>query len=128
MGTAGYVPNFRAGGTIYPYRVVRMDTTAAFSAVTANDPAQIVLGVTDGSTRAFNSTEHAAAGGTVSLQNGRFVQVTAASAVTVGDLLKATTDGKVALIGAGERAFLQACDSATAGDIFWAFRVQTWEI
>jgi len=127
MGTAGYVPNFTANGTIYPYRVVRMGA-AAFTALTADSPTQIVLGVTDGSSRAFNSTEHATTGGLVSLQNGRFVQVTAGGTIAVGDLLKASTDGKVEKIGAGDRAFLQACDNGTTNAIIWAFRVQTWEI
>lgn len=127
MSTAGYVPNFKANGTIYPFRVVRMGASA-FTALTADSPTQIVLGVTDGSTRAFDSTEHATAGGLVSLQNGRFVQVTAGGTFAVGDLLKASTDGKVEKIGAGDRAFLQACESGSANEIIWAFRVQTWEI
>lgn len=127
MSTAGYVPNFKANGTIYPFRVVRMGASA-FTALTADSPTQIVLGVTDGSTRAFDSTEHATAGGLVSLQNGRFVQITAGGTFAMGDLLKASTDGKVEKIGAGDRAFLQACESGTANAIIWAFRVQTWEI
>ena len=127
MGTAGYVPNFTANGTIYPYRVVRMGASA-FTALTADSPTQVVLGITDGSTRAFNSTEHATTGGLISLQNGRFVQVTAGGTIAVGDLLKASTDGKVETIGVGDRAFLQACESGTANAIIWAFRVQTWEI
>jgi hypothetical protein len=128
MGTAGYVPNFKAGSTVYPFRVVRMDTSAAFTAIPATDSAHIVLGVTDGSTRAFDSTEHAAAGGTISLQNSRFVQVQSNGTIVVGDLLKASTAGLVEKIGTGERAFLQACDNAASGEILWAFRVQTWEI
>lgn len=127
MSTAGYVPNFKANRTIYPFRVVRMGASA-FTALTADSPTQIVLGVTDGSTRAFDSTEHATAGGLVSLQNGRFVQITAGGTFAMGDLLKASTDGKVEKIGAGDRAFLQACESGTANAIIWAFRVQTWEI
>jgi hypothetical protein len=129
VGTAGYVPNFTCAPAqvLSPYRAVRI-AGSAFTLSLAEDPVQVVLGVTDGSTRAFDSTQHAIAGGPVSLQNGRFVQVTAGAACAVGDLLKVTTAGKL-VPAAGDRAFFQACESASAdNEIIWAFRVQTWEI
>ena len=127
MGTAGYVPNFRASTAVNPYRAVCMGGSP-FTVRAADDPSHVVLGVTDGSTRAFDSSINAAAGETVSLQNGRFVQVTAGAACSVGDFLKATTAGKL-IPADGDRAFFQACESAAAdNEIIWAFRVQTWEI
>jgi hypothetical protein len=127
MSTAGYIPNFTANETVYPFRLVRMDTSGPFQLLVANSASQIVLGVTDGSTRKFDAKEHAIAGGSVSLQNGRFVQVQTDGDVVAGDLLKPSADGRVLPIDPGERAFLQACDNAAINEIVWAFRVQSWE-
>jgi len=97
-----------------------------FTLQAAGTPDDIVLGVADGSTYLFNSTVHAIAGGVVNVQNGKFVQLQAGSAITAGDLLAVSTAG-VVIPSASARAFYQACESATSGDILWAVRVQTWE-
>jgi hypothetical protein len=121
-------PNFKAGATLYPFRVVRMDPTAPFTAIPATDPSQIVLGITDGSIKAFSATEHASAGDTISLQNSRLVQIQVGGTIVVGDLLKASTSGVIEKISSGDRAFFQACDNASSGDVIWVLRVQSWEI
>jgi hypothetical protein len=127
MSSAGNVPNFVAASeqTIFPFRICKMGGQN-FTLQAANTPNDIVLGVADGSTYRFDSTAHAIAGGVVNIQNGKFVQLQAGSAITAGDLLAVSTAG-VVIPAAGTRAYYQACESAVASEILWAARIQTWE-
>ena len=126
MGIAGHTPNFTAAGTILPFSCVKAGTTDPFRVQVATLEDEVVLGVTDGSTRAFDSTNHAVAGDPVVLQNSEFVQLRAGGTIAVGDGLRPTTNG--AVIVASDRVQFVACDSAVSGEIFWAQRVGSVEL
>jgi hypothetical protein len=123
-----FSPNLVAGGTILPYRVVKMDTTA-FQGVASTAAADFVVGVTDGSTRRFDSANHAevvnGVGDPISLQPSNCVQLTASASITAGQGLIPTTAGKVvAVSGSGNVAHFVALEGAGAdGQIFWAYRL-----
>lgn len=120
-----FSPNLVAGGTILPYRVVKMDTTA-FQGVASTAAADFVVGVTDGSTRRFDSANHAETGDPISLQPSNCVQLTASAAITAGQGVIATTGGKVVAVVAasGNVAQFVALEGAGAdGQIFWAYRL-----
>ena len=127
MSTAGNTPNFVAETAIYPFRCVKIGT-ANFSAVPSTGNPEILLGVTDGSVRDFNSQYHATAGQPISLQNGEFVQLTASGSISVGDTLVATTDGKVMADTVATEYVAQAADNATDGEVFWAKRIGAWTV
>lgn len=120
-----FSPNLIAGGTILPYRVVKMDTTA-FQGVASTAAGDFVVGVADGSTRRFDSANHADTGDPISLQPSNCVQLTASAAITAGQGVIATTAGKVVAVVAasGNVAQFVALEGAGAdGQIFWAYRL-----
>lgn len=125
MGIAGHTPNFTAAGTILPFSCVKADTSNPFRLLVATAENDVVLGVTDGSTRAFDSVNHALAGDLVVLQNSEFVQLRAGGTISIGDGLRPDTNGSV--IVATDRVQFVACDSAVSGEIFWAQRVGSVE-
>lgn len=129
-----YTPQLVAGGNINPYSVVKMSTTAWTGAASSAN-ADFVVGVTDGSTRRFDSAYHAISGDPISLQPSPTVQVVAAAAVgstnvAAGDgLIVDTTDvngavSKAVGAGAGTIPMFVALEPATAqGQVFWAYRL-----
>ena len=119
-----FSPNLVAGGTILPYRVVKMDTTA-FQGVASTAVGDFVVGVSDGSTRRFDSANHADTGDPISLQPSNCVQLTASASITAGQGVIPTTAGKVvAVSGSGNVAHFVALEGAGAdGQIFWAYRL-----
>jgi hypothetical protein len=119
-----FSPNLIAGSAILPYRVVKMDTTA-FQGVASTAAGDFVVGVSDGSTRRFDSANHADTGDPISLQPSNCVQLTASAAITAGQGVIPTTAGKVvAVSGSGNVAHFVALEGAGAdGQIFWAYRL-----
>lgn len=118
-----FSPNLIAGGTILPYRIVKMDTTA-FQGVASTAAGDYVVGVTDGSTRRFDSANHAESGDQISLQPSNCVQISAGGTITAGSALKATTAGQaVATTTSGDVALFVALEGAASGQIFWAYRL-----
>jgi len=118
-----FSPNLVAGGTILPLRVVKMDTTA-FQGVASTAAGDYVVGVTDGSTRRFDSANHAESGDPISLQPSNCVQISAGGTITAGQALKATTAGQaVATTTSGDVALFVALEGAASGQIFWAYRL-----
>lgn len=94
MGSFSDTPSLVAGGTILPYRAVKV--SARNTGVVAAANTDFVVGVTDGSTKNFSSSNHADSGDAISLQGGAIVLVFANGASTniaAGDLLLATTAG-----------------------------------
>jgi hypothetical protein len=81
----------------------------------------VVVGITDGSSRLFDSSAAALSGGVLSLQNGQFVQLTAGGTITVGDGLRPNTTGTV--VTATSRAQFVACESAASGEVFWGKKI-----
>lgn len=122
-----FSPNLIAGGTIAPFRVVKMDTTA-FTGAASTAAGDFIVGVTDGSTRRFDSANHAevvnGVGDPISLQPSNCVQVTASTSITAGQGLISTTAGKVTPVTSGNVANFVALEGAGAdGQIFWAYRL-----
>jgi len=118
-----FSPNLVAGGTINPYRIVKMDTTA-FTGVASTAAADYVVGVTDGSTRRFDATAHATSGDPISLQPSNCVQIEAGGAITAGLGLIASTGGvAITAAGAGNVPLFVALEAAASGQIFWAYRL-----
>ena len=119
-----FSPNLVAGGTINPYRIVKMDTTA-FQGVAATAAGDYVVGVTDGSTRRFDSSAHANSGDPISLQPSNCVQIEAGGVITAGQALKPSTGGvAIATTTSADVALFVALEGAGAsGQIFWAYRL-----
>lgn len=123
MGIGGQIPNFSAAGTILPFSCVKATASDPFKVVVSDDEQDVILGVTDGATRAFDSSLHSIAGDPVNLQNAKFMQVRAAETIAVGDGLRPTTNGAVAK--ATLRISFIACDNAVTDEIFWVQQVGT---
>jgi hypothetical protein len=118
-----FSPNLIAGGTINPYRIVKMDTTA-FTGVASTAAADYVVGVTDGSTRRFDSSAHASSGDPISLQPSNCVQIEAGGNITAGLGLIASTGGvAITAAGSGNVPLFVALEAAASGQIFWAYRL-----
>jgi hypothetical protein len=118
-----FSPNLVAGGTINPYRIVKMDTTA-FQGVASTAAADYVVGVTDGSTRRFDATAHATTGDPISLQPSNCVQIEAGGNITAGLGLIASTAGvAITAAGSGNVPLFVALEAAASGQIFWAYRL-----
>ena len=118
-----FSPNLVAGGTINPYRIVKMDTTA-FQGVVATASADYVVGVTDGSTRRFDATAHATSGDPISLQPANCVQIEAGGNITAGlGLIPSTGGVAITAAGSGNVPMFVALEAAASGQIFWAYRL-----
>ena len=128
-----YTPQLVSASNINPYSVIKMAATA-WTGAHSSANTDFVVGVTDGSTRRFDSQYHAISGDPISLQPSPTVQVVAAAAVTstniaAGDGLIAdgTTAGAVSKAvgaGAGTIPMFVALEPATAeGQVFWAYRL-----
>jgi len=125
MADFGFIPNLIAGGDIYPFRMVELSTSAAFTGTQANAASDNIVGVTDGSVYKFDATLNAVAGTQISLQPTNTVQVEAgAGGVTIGCYLTSDANGKaLKTTTAGQVAFYIALEAANAGEIFRAFRI-----
>lgn len=123
-----FSPNLVAGGTILPLRVVKMDTTA-FQGVASTAAGDFVVGVTDGSTRRFDSANHADTGDPISLQPSNCVQLTASTSITAGQGLMPTTAGKVTTVTGTNTALFVALEGASGDNvIFWAYRLPATKV
>jgi len=131
MSSFSDTPSLVAGGTILPYRAVKV--SARNTGVVAAANTDIIVGVTDGSTRKFDSANNAETGDSINLQNGDIVLVTAngsSTNIAAGDLLIATTAGAFAkgtaatTTFAASRAWYVALEPAAAdGLIIRAMRL-----
>jgi hypothetical protein len=121
-----------AGGTILPYRAVKVSARNTGAVTAANT--DIIVGVTDGSTRKFDSSNHCETGDTINLQGGNIVLVTANGGTTnisAGDLLITTGTAGIFVKGtaatttfAASRAWYVALEPAAAdGVIIRAMRL-----
>lgn len=94
MGSFSDTPALIAGGTILPFRFVKPDTTADDTGIQATSITTPVLGVSDGSTKAFNSGNHAETGDPITLQGGDVVLVEAGGNITRGAMVESDSNGK----------------------------------
>lgn len=120
-----YTPQIVCGSTdINPFRIVKMDTTS-WQGVPATAAGDYVIGVSDGSTRRFDSSVNATAGDPVSLQPSPTVQIEAdTGGWTAGCALKPGTAGKaLKTTTSGDVAIFVALETANAGEIAWAYRL-----
>lgn len=92
MSSYSDTPSLVASGTVAPYRFVKVsgrNQGAAIAAIT-----EIAVGVADGSTKAFNSSNHAEAGDPISLQGGNVVLIEAAASFNAGDRIAPSLNGR----------------------------------
>ena len=109
MGSFSDTPALIAGGTIRPYRFVVASTSADNTGEEAVNGTTAIVGVSDGSTRRFDSANHAevvgGVGDPITLQGGDvvLVQCHTATVPTRGALVQSHTDGtaRAADTGAG---------------------------
>lgn len=116
MGSFSDIPSLTAAGNINPYRAVRASSSAGYTRHSASESSaatDYIIGVADGSTKAFNSTLHASAGDAITLQGGAviLVQTGSSAAIACGNLLKLNTDGRFVVGGA-------------ANDVNWAIALE----
>lgn len=131
MGSFSDTPALIAGGTIAPFRFVKPSTSADDTGLQQTAGTLACLGVTDGSTKAFNSANHAESGDPITLQGGDVVLVEVGSGgVTRGDTLESDSSGKAitGLTTTTTRRYQAyvALQSGAAGEIVRAARVAGW--
>lgn len=121
-----FSPELVAGsGGIKAFRICKMSTTA-FTGLPSTAAADFVVGVTDGSTRRFdtNDRQHANEGEPISLQPSNCVQIEAGGNITAGAAIKASTAGVgIATTTTGDVPLFVALEAAASGEIFWAYRL-----
>lgn len=121
-----FSPNLVAATDINPFRICKMSTTN-FAGAPATAVTDYVVGVTDGSTRRFDATVHAASATAdpISLQPSNCVQIEAGAAIaTAGVGLIPTTGGKAITVTSGNMPMFVSLEPAAAdGVIFWAYRL-----
>lgn len=121
MSSFSDTPSLVAGGTIAPYRFVKVsgrNTGAAIAAVT-----DIAVGVADGSTRKFDSTDHAIAGDPINLQGGNVVLIEAAAAITAGAVVAPSGNGRAQVAVSTQFPYGIALEpAAAAGEIIRVYK------
>jgi hypothetical protein len=113
MGSFSDTPALVASGNISPYRFVKISGVNQGAASTADT--DIVVGVTDASTKAFDSTLHAASGDPITLQGGDVILVQASASITAGDKVGPTTGGKAVTISSATNKIVSFVALETAG-------------
>lgn len=112
-------PNLRSAGTIRPYRCVVVDTSADNTGVEAAAADAFVIGVADGSTKAFDNANHAETGDPISLQSGFILTAESGAAITRGARIATAADGQVVtetVAGASKMNVGIALESAGGAD------------
>jgi len=121
-----FSPNLIASTDINPFRICKASTTN-FGGAPATAVGDYVVGVTDGSTRRFDATVHAASATSdpISLQPSNCVQIEAGAAIATAGLgLIPTTGGKAITVTTGHMSLFVSLEPAAAdGVIFWAYRL-----
>jgi len=115
MGAFSDTPVLLATGTILPFRFVKLsgENQGAVSAATTD----ITVGITDASTKAFNSGNHCESGDPITLQGGDVVLIELGGTVAYGERVGPTTAGKGAKIAttAAQICNYVALESGTTG-------------
>ena len=94
MGSFSDTPALIAGGTIAPFRFVKVSTAADDTGLQAAEATTTILGVSDGSTNGPTSANHAASGEPITLQGGDVVLVQCSGNITRGALVESDANGK----------------------------------
>lgn len=96
MGAFSDTPALIAKGTILPFTFVKADSSNDDAGLQSTANTDTILGVSDGSTKAFNSGNHAETGDPITLQGGGVVLITCNSSpgtINPGTMLEAASDG-----------------------------------
>lgn len=116
-------PNLKATGTIRPYRLVAGDTSNDNSGVEANANGACV-GIADGSTKDYTSSNHAESGDVIKLQDGRagnFRIEVGSGGLTRFGRFKSDADGKAVAIATtgttNQESPGYVTESASSGDV-----------
>lgn len=134
MAEMGFTPNLIAADTCLPFRLCYLNgafqgSTAAASAAAGGQTTAV--GVTDGSVYKYDATDHAIAGGPITLQPSNTVQVTVGTGgVSAGAFLMADAAGRaitLANLGAGTLAVSSyiALEAGAVGEVIRAYRFGT---
>lgn len=94
MGSFSDTPALIAGGTIAPFRFVKVSTAADDTGLQAAENNSTILGVSDGSTNGPTSGNHAIATEPITLQGGDVVLVQCSGNITRGALVESDSNGK----------------------------------
>ena len=94
MGSFSDTPALIAGGTIAPFRFVKVSTAADDTGLQAAEATTTILGVSDGSTNGPTSANHAVSGEPITLQGGDVVLVQCSGNITRGALVESDGNGK----------------------------------
>lgn len=94
MGSFSDTPALIAGGTIAPFRFVKVSTAADDTGLQAAEATTTILGVSDGSTNGPTSANHAVSGDPITLQGGDVVLVQCSGNITRGALVESDGNGK----------------------------------
>jgi hypothetical protein len=94
MGSFSDTPALIAGGTIAPFRFVKVSTAADDTGLQAAEANTTILGVSDGSTNGPTSANHAVSGDPITLQGGDVVLVQCSGSITRGSLVESDGNGK----------------------------------
>jgi hypothetical protein len=113
MSAFSDIPSLVAGGDISPYRFVQVTGRNIGSAISSIT--QIAVGVTDGSTKSFDSALSASVGDPVNLQGGSVVLVEAAAAISAGARVAPSANGRAQTAVATQYPFGIALEPAGAG-------------
>lgn len=124
MSDMGFTPELISGGTIYPYRLVKI--SGAFTGTACNAITDAACGVTDGSVYQFDKTEHAITNKPISLQPTNTVQIEIGTGgCSAGDFLMpiAGEAGKAGTAtGATARSSYIALEAGASGEVIRAWR------
>ena len=114
MGNFSNFPNLVSGGDINPYRFVTV-SGADNTGDQASANTDIIIGIADLSTKAFDSALHAAAGDPISLQPGFVMQVECGGTIAVGAQVQSDADGKAVTATLTTGTFQQGMVALQAG-------------
>lgn len=121
MSSYSDTPSLVASGNCNPYRFVKV--SGRNTGITCSAITEIAVGVADGSTKAFNSSNHAESGDPINLQGGNIVLVEAAEAITAGTRVAPSLNGRAQIAVATQFAYGIALEpAAAAGEIIRVFK------
>jgi hypothetical protein len=121
MSSYSDTPSLVASGNCNPYRFVKV--SGRNTGITCSAVTDIAVGVADGSTKAFNSSNHAESGDPINLQGGNIVLVEASEAITAGARVAPSANGRAQIAVATQFAYGIALEPAAAsGEIIRIFK------
>jgi len=111
-------PAVRALGDIRPFRFVAFDATGTDNGVVEADAGDLmVIGITTGDNRSFDSANHSENGDVCALQAGGIKRVELNFTCDAGDRLNPDANGLAVLGSVGEASFAIALEDGSAADV-----------